>query len=185
MEEQSRLGPNLTGDGMKVHIFMCSVFAVLLEGLFCSVLGSSENLPEEDELAQIDSGYFVSRNDAYGLQDELFKERLLIFLSEKGILTRSSRGLIYYYISEDAIDQIQDLEFKERMRRFVTDLLERTTVAPKSMVPRPYVVQPGDTLWDIAAKHGISVQELAHLNNMTSADPIYPGQKLRVSPAGD
>jgi hypothetical protein len=185
VEKQSRLAPNLAGDGMKVHIFMSSVVAVLLESLICSVVGSSENPPVQDELANIDSGYFVSRNDSYGLQDELFKERLLIFLAEKGILTRSSRGLIYYYISEEAIAQIEDLEFKERMRRFVTELLERTTVAPNSVVPRPYVVQPGDTLWDIAAKHGISVQELAHLNNMTSADPIYPGQKLRVSPAGD
>jgi hypothetical protein len=185
MEKQSRLGPNLTGDGMKVHIFMCSVIAVLLEGLFCSVLGSSENLPEQDELAKIDSGYFVSRNDAYGLQDELFKERLLIFLAEKGILTRSSKGLIYYYISEEAIAQIENLEFKERMRRFVTELLKRTTVSPKSVVPRPYVVQAGDSLWEIATKYHMSVEELAHLNNMTSADPIYPGQKLRVSPAGD
>lgn len=170
---------------MKVHIFMCSIVAVLLGGLICSVVGSSENPPELDELAKIDSGFFISRNDAYGLEDELFKERLLIFLAEKGILTRSSRGLIYYYISEDAIAQIEALEFKERMRRFVNELLEKTTVAPKSVVPRPYVVQPGDTLWDIAAKHGISVQELAHLNKMTSADPIYPGQKLRVSPTGD
>jgi LysM repeat protein len=185
VEKQSRLTANLSGDGMKDHIFMCSVVAVLLAGLICPVAGSSGNLPVQDELAKIDSGYFVSRNDAYGLQDELFKERLLIFLLEKGILTRSSKGLIYYYISEDAISQIEDLEFKVRMRRFVTELLDRTIVAPNSVVPRPYVVQPGDTLWDIAAKHGISVRELAHLNNMTSADPIYPGQKLRVSPAGD
>ena len=170
---------------MKVHIFMWSVVAVLLEGLFCSVVGSSENPPEQDELAKIDSGFFVSRNDAYGLQDELLRERLLIFLAEKGILTKSSRGLIYYYISEDAIAQIEDLEFKERVKEFVTELLERTTVTPKPVVVRPYVVQPGDTLWDIAEEHGISVEELANLNSMTSSDPIYPGQKLRVAPEGD
>ena len=182
MENQSRLGPKLTGDSMKVHIFMCSVIALLLGGLFCSEVGSSENPPEQDELAKIDSGFFVSRNDAYGLQDELLRERLLIFLAEKGILTRSSKGLIYYYISEDAIAQIEDLEFKERVMEFVTELLERTTVAPKSVVARPYVVQPGDTLWDIAEEHGISAEELAHLNDMTLTDPIYPGQELLVAP---
>ncbi len=170
---------------MKVHIFMWSVVAVLLGGLFCSEVGSSENPPEQDELAKIDSGFFVSRNDAYGLQDELLRERLLIFLAEKGILTRSSKGLIYYYISEDAIAQIEDLEFKERVREFVTKLLERTTVAPKSVVARPYVVQPGDTLWDIAEEHGISIEELVNLNNMTSSDLIYPGQELRTAPDGD
>jgi nucleoid-associated protein YgaU len=170
---------------MKVHIFMWSVIALLLGGLFCSEVASSENPPEQDELAKIDSGFFVSRNDAYGLQDELLRERLLIFLAEKGILTKSSRGLIYYYISEDAIAQIEDLEFKERVREFVTELLERTTVAPKSVVVRPYVVQPGDTLWDIAEEHGISIEELVNLNNMTSSDPIYPGQELRIAPGGD
>jgi LysM repeat protein len=185
VENQSRLGPNLTGDRMKVHIFMWSVVAVLLGGLFCSVVASPENTLEQNDLAKIDSGFFVSRNDAYGLQDELLRERLLVFLAEKGILTKSSKGLIYYYISEDAIAQIEDLEFKERVREFVTELLERTTVAPKSVVARPYVVQPGDTLWDIAEEHGISVEELAHLNNMTLTDPIYPGQKLRVAPEGD
>jgi hypothetical protein len=185
VENESKLNPNTTVERMKVHIFVWSVVALLLGGLFCSVVGSSENPPEQDELAKIDSGFFVSRNDAYGLQDELLTERLLIFLAEKGILTKSSKGLIYYYISEDAIAQIEDLEFKERVREFVTELLERTTVAPKSVVARPYVVQPGDTLWDIAEEHGISVEELAHLNDMTLTDPIYPGQKLRVAPEED
>ena len=170
---------------MKVHILMWSVVAVLLGALFDSEVGSSENPPEQDELAKIDSGFFVSRNDAYGLQDALLRERLLIFLAEKGILTRSSRGLIYYYISEDAIAQIEDLEFKESVREFVTELLERTTVTSKSLVARPYVVQPGDSLWEIAKEHGISVEELVKLNNMTSSDPIYPGQKLIVAPEWD
>jgi hypothetical protein len=170
---------------MKVHIFMWSVVAVLLGGFFCSVVGSSENPPEQDDLAKIDSGFFASRNDVYGLQDELFRERLLVFLAEKGILTKSSRGLIYYYISEDAIAQIEDAEFKERVRKFVTELLERMTVAPKSVVARPYVVQPGDTLWDIAEEHGISVEELVRFNNMNLDDPIYPGQKLIVTPEED
>jgi LysM repeat protein len=168
---------------MKIHIPVWSVVALLLGGLFCSVVGSSENPQERDDLAKIDSGFFVSRNDVYGLQDELLKERLLIFLKEKGILTKSSRGHIYYYISEDAIAQIEDLEFKEHIREFVTELLDRTTAAPKSVVARPYVVQPRDTLWDIAERHGISVEELVHFNNMNIHDPIYPGQELMVAPA--
>lgn len=170
---------------MKVRILMWSVVILLSGSLFYAEVGSSENPLERDELAKIDSGFFVSRNDAYGLQDELLRERLLIFLAEKGILTRSSRGLIYYYISEEAIAQIGDAEFKERVREFVTELLERTTAAPKSVFVSPYVVQPGDTLWEIAGEHGISIEELVNLNNMTSSDPIYPGQKLRIAPDGD
>jgi hypothetical protein len=171
----------------EIDIYFCISLVVILVlgGLFCALARSAENSSKPDDLAKIDSGFFVSRNDAYGLQDELLRERLLIFLAENGILTRSSRGLIYYYISEDAIAKIEDLEFKERVREFVTELLERTSVAPKSVAARPYLVQPGDTLWDIAEEHGLSVEELVRLNNMNLDDPIYPGQKLIVAPEWD
>jgi LysM repeat protein len=160
---------------MKVHIFMWPVVSVLLGGLFCSVVGSSENPPEQDELAKIDSGFIVSRNDVYGLQDQAFKEKLLLFLTENGILTKSSEGLIYYYISEDAIAHIEDLEFRGRVSVFVAEPVEK----------KVHIVKPGDSLWDIATKYRISVQELAYLNNMTLTDPIYPGQRLRVAPEGE
>ena len=148
---------------------------VSLAGLFCSVVNSSENSSKITDLAEIDNGFFVSRNDVYGLRDEVFKEKLLIFLTEKGILTKSSRGLIYYHISEDAIAQIEDPKFKGRVMEFVAEPLER----------KVHIVEPGDSLWGIATKHSISVEELVHLNNMTSSDPIYPGQELRVAPDGD
>ena len=48
-----------------------------------------------------------------------------------------------------------------------------------------HIVKAGDSLWDIATKYRISVEELAHLNNMTSDEPIYPGQKLKVAPDAD
>jgi hypothetical protein len=172
--------------GEMIIYFFISLFGLLVfGGLFCAVGRSSENPPEQDEFAKIDSGFFVSRNDVYGLQDELFKERILIFLAEKGILTKSTKGLIYYYISEDAIAQIEDLEFKARVKEVVTELLEKTVVVRKSALTRPYVVQPGDTLWDIAEEHGVSIKELVNLNNMNSSDPIYPGQELRVAPDSD
>lgn len=43
-----------------------------------------------------------------------------------------------------------------------------------------YTVQPKDTLYQIATKHGISVVELKKLNNLDS-DTIRPGQALKVS----
>lgn len=110
----------------------------------------------------------------YGLRDQVFKERVVVFLAEKAILTKSSRGLIYYYISEDAVAQIEDLEFKKRLRKFVTEPLER----------KIHVVQPGDSLWKIATKYGISVEELVRLNHMTVTDAVYPGQKLVITLGG-
>ncbi len=43
-----------------------------------------------------------------------------------------------------------------------------------------YTVQAGDTLGDIAARIGTSVQALASANNLTNVDAIYVGQVLNV-----
>ena len=155
--------------------FVWPVFVGLPEGVFFSAVGSSENPTEADDLAKIDSGFFVSKNDVYELRDQVFREKLVSFLTEKAILTKSSRGLIYYYVSEDAIARIEDPEFKKRLVGFVTEPLVRKT----------YVVQPGDSLWKIATKYGISVEELVRLNHMTETDPVYPGQELVITPGGN
>lgn len=47
-----------------------------------------------------------------------------------------------------------------------------------------YRVRPGDTMWDIARAHGVSVAKLANMNNISSRRRIYPGQILRVPSAG-
>ncbi len=47
-----------------------------------------------------------------------------------------------------------------------------------------YTVKPGDTLADIAAKLGTSVQSLASANNLGDVDTIYVGQVLNVPGGG-
>ena len=59
--------------------------------------------------------------------------------------------------------------------------------------PRPpreeiYVVQPGDTLGDIAFRFGTTVPVLLRLNGLSDTEDIRPGQELRVPalpPQGD
>lgn len=69
----------------------------------------------------------------------------------------------------------------------------RTTTAPTRSPaplvskPRPgatAVVQRGDTLYAISVRHGVSVQELAAWNGLAAPYTIFPGQRLRLSPAG-
>jgi D-alanyl-D-alanine carboxypeptidase len=44
----------------------------------------------------------------------------------------------------------------------------------------PYEVQLGDTLRDVAARHGVSVQAVVVANGMANPDLLWPGQTLRV-----
>jgi lysozyme len=44
-----------------------------------------------------------------------------------------------------------------------------------------YTVKPGDTLFGIAAKYGVTYQAIAKLNGISNPSLIYPGQKIRLS----
>lgn len=43
-----------------------------------------------------------------------------------------------------------------------------------------YVVKPGDTLWGIATRFGVSPYTLARLNNISPTSWVYVGQRLRI-----
>lgn len=45
---------------------------------------------------------------------------------------------------------------------------------------RYHEVRSGDTLFGIAGKYDITINELCRLNNKSSRDIIYPGQRLLV-----
>lgn len=48
-----------------------------------------------------------------------------------------------------------------------------------------YVVQPGDSFWDISREFDVTVQSLARWNNMAPRDVIRPGQTLAVWVSND
>src|SRR5690606_22351296 len=61
----------------------------------------------------------------------------------------------------------------------VTDMTGgQTGTAPAS---GSYVVKPGDTLYQIAQRHGMDVPTLARLNNITDPSQLRVGQTLRLS----
>ena len=43
-----------------------------------------------------------------------------------------------------------------------------------------YTVRSGDTFWDIAREHRVSVRQLASWNGMAPGDPLMPGKKLAI-----
>ncbi len=46
--------------------------------------------------------------------------------------------------------------------------------------PAVITVRPGDTLWDLARRHGTSVTELQRLNGLDGRGTIYAGQSLKT-----
>lgn len=62
-----------------------------------------------------------------------------------------------------------------------TDLSFMLQRAASMPADRSYRVRKGDTLYSIAKKHGLSVAELADLNQLKKASTIHPGDRLRVS----
>ena len=56
-----------------------------------------------------------------------------------------------------------------------------TAVPPPSTNQNSYVVQPGDTLFNIARRFGISVADLTAVNHITNPSRIYAGQVLSLS----
>ncbi|MFF0904756.1 UNVERIFIED_CONTAM: LysM peptidoglycan-binding domain-containing protein [Kocuria sp. CPCC 205316] len=54
---------------------------------------------------------------------------------------------------------------------------QKTTKAPV------HTVSPGDSLWAVAQRHGVAVDELMRWNDLSGAALLMPGQKLRLPDA--
>ncbi|SHM37607.1 LysM peptidoglycan-binding domain-containing protein, partial [Lacicoccus alkaliphilus] len=76
---------------------------------------------------------------------------------------------------KEANDLSSDLIFPGQVLQ-VAGEAEAEVVAEEGI----YVIQPGDTLFEIASEFNLTVKELMDMNNLTS-DLIFPGNKLTVS----
>ncbi len=51
---------------------------------------------------------------------------------------------------------------------------------PPTPTPRIHIVQPGETLYDIAVRYQVSLEALARTNNITDPTTIKPGDRLII-----
>lgn len=65
-----------------------------------------------------------------------------------------------------------------RGQRLVIPGVTPTPVPTEALLT--HTIQPGETLYSIAVRYGVTVQELMQANNLTDPDLIYPGQVLII-----
>ena len=46
--------------------------------------------------------------------------------------------------------------------------------------PRYYAVRPGDTLYTIATRYNLTVEDIANRNNLSKKNLIFPGQIIQL-----
>jgi len=71
----------------------------------------------------------------------------------------------------------------KKMNRYTLSAIQRTRAiqnSPKRGNKIRYTVRKGDTLWDIAQKHRVSVNKLAKWNGMAPRDVLKLGQRLVI-----
>ena len=61
-----------------------------------------------------------------------------------------------------------------------TPTVQPTPTPLPTSVPVTHIVQPGDTLFGIAARYGVSIVELAQLNSITNYNQLSVGQVLTI-----
>lgn len=138
--------------------------------------------------------YTIKPGDNLGFISEWFNVRvsdLRYWNNISGNLIRAGQRLLIYvppnltgYYSE-----INDLTFAEKQARTgktpVVNQSISTTITSESGDFLYYTVRQGDTLWDIARQFpGVTDRDILVLNQLSNANRIYPGQQLKIKPAG-
>lgn len=148
----------------------------------------------------------------YALRDDdTLSEKILNNLAQEGQIIRknyqrrlpSNPAKDYYYVLRDTpnteaviveygfLDNAKDAaklkanykNYAEAVVRAVMDYKNLPYTPPAGSGTTYYTVKKGDTLWTIARKNGLTVDELKQLNNLTS-NSLSVGQTLKVSKTG-
>jgi len=166
-----------------------SVAGIVCIGLLLYFLSGSENGGNEEiakQIKSLDERYSeiqlqlrslqtsAGTIENIGKQIQRMDDQIIRLKDQLASISTSIAELAEKPPSYPAKDQVDDNE--------VIAVLSNNSPSKNlvSVTPEFYEVKKGETLYRISVKHSISVNGLRELNNLTSADKIYPGQKLKI-----
>jgi len=139
-----------------------------LENRIVALENSVKNLEQMvDKLNVVDNRVAQVWEQAQTFQQ--FKERF--DRSEAALTSRMDQIVIN-------LDSLQKQMSRVRTQKAKTS--KTATVSKKTTGNRYHTVKPGETLYQIAPRYGLTIKKLRQLNKLGESDTIYPGQKLVV-----
>ncbi len=133
--------------------------------------------------------YTIKSGDAIGLIAQWYDVRtsdLRYWNNIHGNMIRSGQKLVIYKpkSSVDKYRDINSLSYSQKQAREGKTVTKTTpTVVENNGEYEIYTVRSGDTLWEIAQKYpGVSDTDIMRWNNISNANSIRPGQKLKIKP---
>lgn len=167
--------------GIALVVIIVIFFAVFPRGSGQDVSGEIEALSDRLQQIEVKLDAVVPQG---GGSDETRQD---IELLKKSVLrldtTDASISLRIDRIAEDLATLKKEME--EVGNKSATATKSATTAAPSEKQQTAsqaltYEVQAGDTLYSISHRHGLTVDLLRKLNDLSEQDTIHPGQKLKV-----
>ena len=134
--------------------------------------------------------YTVKQGDNLGFIAEWFNvglSQLRNWNNIRGSIIREGQRLTVYVPSNqtDYYNEFNNLSFAVKQSRKGSTPSVNQAPLNESGDYLYYTVRQGDTLWEIARQFpGVSDSDILRLNQLGNANRIFPGQKLKIKPAG-
>jgi membrane-bound lytic murein transglycosylase D len=149
-----------------------------LDGDFLRV-GQKLRLPRDDQL-QADPLYAQAAAELQQLQSGLIATQRVTHKVRPG----ESLSVIArrYRVSVNDLQRWNNISDPRKLRagKTITVYASQSTPGPATSGTTKYVVRRGDSLWSIARKHNVKVNDLAAWNGLGDKTLLQPGQSLKI-----
>jgi len=155
-----------------------SIIGIVLLLLYLFAGGSSE-VDETSELASLAESINGQQRQIASLQES--KQTLAEIEGQIALVNQQMQGFQTKLVSLSS--SMETLKKTLQDKSVVSSQELKEIQQSKKTVPAEpvyYQVKKGENLYRISQIKGISIEELRVLNNLSTANTIYPGQKLRI-----